>query len=532
MIRFSLHRNTLQKTILQISKQNSNQCIRWQSTNAQKNNKLKFGLMVGSSVVVLSSVSIVYSKYDNKFRKRIENSIPYSELLLNSLLGPIVEKNNSKIDSINELKDKAIEASFMRKKEERNKSLNQSENTRKNIQIIETNSQINGNKKKEEISSQESSKSNEKVEKPETPLTSPPKEDIKEEKPEPSKELTEESTLLDIDVLIAREALKEQLLNLLPTEDEKVELLQQEILKRESDRELEFQRKISKLEENFEQELRKQSKRQLSIFNDHLQEQLSTLRHELKRKNQNIMEEKILNVKSELQSELSDSFYRLQRIETILKVREQLDREERTAKELWVLSRALRDSLRHNSSSTSDKCLPLSLNSELSAVKEVLKKDLSEKPLIKIALESIPKDAFENGVYSEEDLIKRFSKVDRICKRVALIGDNGGTLFQYILSYLQSFMVFTNSNIPLEELEDQEIVDPSKWDTFDILIRVSHCLKNHNLEMALRYANQLRGEPRNVAQDWIRDTRIHLEMKQVVDLLQVETNFINVQVLS
>ncbi len=212
-------------------------------------------------------------------------------------------------------------------------------------------------------------------------------------------------------------------------------------------------------------------------------------------------------------------------------MREQLDKDERVAKELWLLSQTLRDALLH-SPSMREECLPRSLSKEISAIKNALNKNLSEKPLIKLALESIPNDVIQNGVYSEEDLIKRFTKVDRICKRVALIGDNGGSLYKYILSYLQSILVFSDSKIPLEELEDQEIVDPSKWDTFDILTRVRHCLTNHNLEMALRYANQLRGEPRNVAQDWIRDTRTHLETKQAVDLLQSEASSINVQVLN
>jgi hypothetical protein len=76
---------------------------------------------------------------------------------------------------------------------------------------------------------------------------------------------------------------------------------------------------ILKLKDHFEEDSRLQLKRQLSAFNDHLQEQLSTLSHELKRKYQNSLEEKILLEKSRFQSELSDSFYKLNSIEAILK---------------------------------------------------------------------------------------------------------------------------------------------------------------------------------------------------------------------
>ena len=179
-----------------------------------------------------------------------------------------------------------------------------------------------------------------------------------------------------------------------------------------------------------------------------------------------------------------------------------------------------------------DECLPVSLNREMSAIQTIISKDfLEERPIIRLALESIPKEVKENGVYTEKDLIKRFKKVDKFCRRVALIGDEGGSLYLYLLSYIQSIMLFRSTRIPIEELEGKE-VDPQKWDTFDILTRVEYHLNNHNLEQALKYANQLKGEPRNVAKDWIKDTRTHLELKQAVDLLQTEADAINVQIIN
>ena len=77
--------------------------------------------------------------------------------------------------------------------------------------------------------------------------------------------------------------------------------------------------KITKLEERFEVELKTQLKRQLSAFNDHLSDQMSNLRQQLKRNYDNSLEEKLLEEKNHFQSELSNSFYRLQLLETLLK---------------------------------------------------------------------------------------------------------------------------------------------------------------------------------------------------------------------
>ena len=209
--------------------------------------------------------------------------------------------------------------------------------------------------------------------------------------------------------------------------------------------------------------------------------------------------------------------------------REQLDRDQYEFRQLWVLCQSLREAL--NYSSNLNDAEPVSLEKELSVINTILSKDsLKDKPVMRLALESIPKEVNEKGIYTESDLIRRFNVVDKYCRRVALIGDEGGSLYMYLLSYLQSVFVW-NSTIPREELEGKEI-DPSKWDTFDILTRVRYCLNNNNLEMALRYANQLRGEARNVAKDWISDTRTHLEVRQAVDVLQTEADAVNVQIIN
>ncbi len=215
-------------------------------TIAINSKPLKVGLMVGSSVIVISGVAIAYAKYDEQFRIKMQNSIPYSELLLNSLFGPIVDNKEQNISSIKDSKDKAIETSLLRKKQERDKSLQQSvtQNTKMTAQKIDSNANpiINNQNKnqKEEPSQQSSSKIEEKDAKPEPPQTIPLKEDKKEE----NSGSPIDPPILDIDVMIAKETLKDQLLNLLPTDTENLESYQQEMQKKFNDLELEYDRKV------------------------------------------------------------------------------------------------------------------------------------------------------------------------------------------------------------------------------------------------------------------------------------------------
>ena len=201
-------------------------------------NSAKIGLIVGSSAVVLSGLSLGYAKYDTGFRKKIENSIPYSDKVLNSLLGPIAPNRESPIPPTTQSKDNRIENSFLNKKRERaENSLQLNQNTKsegnpsknedktQDIQSKQTNEKMNSNKNI--VSENDSHKSE----------TFSPKQEINEEKAD---SLTDNS-LLDIDVLISREALKlkEQMADL-PTELQQFKELQ----KRFNDIELGYQRKV------------------------------------------------------------------------------------------------------------------------------------------------------------------------------------------------------------------------------------------------------------------------------------------------
>jgi len=243
------------------------------------------------------------------------------------------------------------------------------------------------------------------------------------------------------------------------------------------------------------------------------------------------LEERLLQEKIRYQTELASSIARLSEIERVLAVREKLDAAEHKSREIWLVCQLLNDALKSNPTN-SVRTNPINVLRELKAVMDKVSESEEANSLSQLALKSIPQSAIESGVYTEDALIERFKKVETICRRVSLIGDEGGSLWRFLLSYIQSTLVIERLNsVPLEELENKE-VDPSRWDTFAILARVKHHLGERNLEQSLRYANQLKGEPRRVANDWIKDLRTHLEVRQSASILLAQAASVSVRTLN
>lgn len=217
-----------------------------------------------------------------------------------------------------------------------------------------------------------------------------------------------------------------------------------------------------------------------------------------------------------------------------------MDEQEETTKRIWLLSQSISQLLQHNRSKLEYDAQPIQIKDDLNLFKTIIEKNFPTEEVFKVALESIPENAVENGVYSEEDLVRRFNKVEKIGQQVALIPSAYSPIYVYAQSWLYSYIrplkqiEFSSSpnyirvkKIPDEEFNNTLPVNPKEWDTYDILQRVRFCVDNRNLEMALRYANQLSGEPRRVAKDWISDTREYLEVKQAIDLIQSKMASIN-----
>ena len=190
-----------------------------------------------------------------------------------------------------------------------------------------------------------------------------------------------------------------------------------------------------------------------------------------------------------------------------------MEKQGRKAQELWLATQSLQTIIRSGATPDpeewEDQLLPLS--TEFESVRGAA----SEHPYVSTVIESVPDVALKRGVYTEEALHDRFNRVQRVCKRVSMIGESGAPLYKYLLSYLQSIFIFSAAR-PLNENEE---VDSSKLSTFVLLDNARYCLEKGELEQAVRYVNQLQGLPRKVASDWLKEATLLLETKQAADAL-------------
>ena len=136
-------------------------------------------------------------------------------------------------------------------------------------------------------------------------------------------------------------------------------------------------------------------------------------------------------------------------------------------------------------------------------------------PFISIVLSCIPEEAYLRGVWTEDILKQRFRKVHNVCKKVALIEDDKPSMTKYLWSYLVSFVIYPK----VSAKKENEEVDVASMDNYDILANARYWLEEGRFELAVRYMNQLTGESRSVASDWLKEAKLLLETRQAANAL-------------
>lgn len=241
---------------------------------------------------------------------------------------------------------------------------------------------------------------------------------------------------------------------------------------------------------------------------------------QLEEQRQSMIREHLVQVEGEVkrvENKYRPIVNKIRELDAHLESQRQLRQREAPARLLWITCQSLLDHLR----STPQE--PLEKNPAFNVLQKFASVD---NPLAVKIFNSLPQKALKEGVQSEESLLARFSRLDKVCRRVALVGPEGGGIAKYLVSYLQSLFILDNPVVPEAEVAGQVLVDPTRWNTYDILARVNYCLQTRNLEQAVRYANQLKGQARLVARDWIRDARVHLATRQALSDLSTQSEAI------
>uniref|UniRef100_A0A2I3HDR7 MICOS complex subunit MIC60 n=1 Tax=Nomascus leucogenys TaxID=61853 RepID=A0A2I3HDR7_NOMLE len=276
-------------------------------------------------------------------------------------------------------------------------------------------------------------------------------------------------------------------------------------------------RKIEEVRDAMENEMRTQLRRQAAAHTDHLRDVLRVQEQELKSEFEQNLSEKLSEQELQFRRlsqeqvdnftlDINTAYARLRGIEQAVQSHAVAEEEARKAHQLWLSVEALKYSMKTSSAET--PTIPLG------GAVEAIKANCSDNEFTQALTAAIPPESLTRGVYSEETLRARFYAVQKLARRVAMIDETRNSLYQYFLSYLQSLLLF-----PPQQLKPPPELCPEDINTFKLLSYASYCIEHGDLELAAKFVNQLKGESRRVAQDWLKEARMTLETKQIVEIL-------------
>jgi len=299
------------------------------------------------------------------------------------------------------------------------------------------------------------------------------------------------------------------------------QVVQEELEAQKRQLEVEHQHRLSSIREEMEAEMRCQLRRQAAAHSDHIKDSLEVQEMEIGRKLQRKMDEALSEERSKYKGELSKLAGSVAGLKVAVRERAGAQVAVRNAQELWLACTALQRAL--EAARPESGLLPL--EQEVAAIKHAAALTLTpgngsendDAVFVDSVVASLPTEALQRGVYTDQTIRDRFFKVERMAKRTALIGDDGGSLLMYGLSFLQSLLVITPSTVELAP--EDATLDPESLSTFDIVWLARGCVERGDLEQAVRYMTLLKGEPKKVSSEWIREARLLLETRQACHAL-------------
>jgi len=279
------------------------------------------------------------------------------------------------------------------------------------------------------------------------------------------------------------------------------------------------ERKMVALKEESESDLRAQLKRQAAAHTDHLTDVLAVQEAELRRHHEHELGDKIESLNAMHQSALSSLGGAVSGLSSALQERASSDAAALASQSLWLASNSLNSAILlgvDNATSWDGKLKPL--KGEVEMVKSAAG---NNDEFVKTVLGSLSPIALERGVYTEDSLIERFGNVETVAKRVAGIGEQGGSLLAFGLSYLQSILMVNTAKRNVSESE--ELINLSEASPSDIVNLAKFNLERGNLARAVQLMTLLKGEAGRVASDWVSEARLTLETRQAIQAVMAHS---------
>lgn len=285
------------------------------------------------------------------------------------------------------------------------------------------------------------------------------------------------------------------------------ENLKSEISRIETEMDLKLQSKVKDVESHYENEILAQLKRQASAHNEHLAEELAKKSSEVTAMLKDEMNTKLSEKHEIYRQELEKNVAAIDGIQSKITDIVDVDRYQRRLQELWIASQALNaaleESVVHGRTRT--------LMPEMVSIMHLGGKN----EVIQEIIETIPEAAAMYGVVPEKDLLQRFDRVKGVCKKVALVGEEGGSVGHYLLSFVKSIFVYTG----WYRRSFGNEINPDEIGPYEILAKADYFVEQGDLEQAAKFMSLLKGASRQMCNDWLVEVRLLLETKQTAQLL-------------
>lgn len=293
-------------------------------------------------------------------------------------------------------------------------------------------------------------------------------------------------------------------------------------LKGELDKEM--QTRLDDLKKkNDERAKRILAKQQLANENE-IEMKSQQLENQMESKFEEMLAERMATERKLFKTQRDEVARQLAAIEKILNEHLEAEQETKRCKELWTAGNALLTATK--------KCDDVvDIAKELKAVAKAGKED----ELVGKILKAIPESVRSNGLTPECQVRKKYSGMENVARKVALVEHEGGPLPVYMLSVLQDLMLFLRlSEIPNSEIgkpiskvpstskkfkiePEEETVDVTVMDTFDILQRSRYFMDRGNISQALEYVSALEGASLVATEKWRNSAQAFLETKQAAE---------------
>ncbi|KAL3487548.1 mitochondrial inner membrane protein Mitofilin [Aspergillus germanicus] len=260
----------------------------------------------------------------------------------------------------------------------------------------------------------------------------------------------------------------------------------------------EFEAEREKLALAYQQKIQTELQRAQELAEQRLQNELVEQAIELNRKYlhevKDLVEREREGRLSKL-SELNASVTELEQLTTGW--REVIDTNLKT-QQLQVAVDAVRSALERST-------VPRPFVRELVAVKELAGDDA----VVEAAIASINPTAYQRGIPSTSQIVERFRRVADEVRKASLLPEDAG-----IASHAASLM--------LSKVMFKKDAAAGSDDVESVLLRTENLLEQGNLDAAAREMNSLKGWAKILSKDWLADVRRVLEVKQALEVIEIE----------